>query len=75
MANRHYKMGVACINLGGSRTRIRYVYQWNMCNMPADLIVCCEVDVVIYEQMTQEFSEMEASSPRTWRPAPAARVQ
>jgi hypothetical protein len=50
---------VACINLGGWRKRIKYVYEWNMWNMPADLILCCEVDVVTYEQMTQEVQKWE----------------
>ena len=55
----HQKFRVACINLGGWRKRIKYVYEWNMWNMPADLILCCEVDVVTYEQMTQEVQKWE----------------
>ena len=35
----HQKFRVACINLGGWRKRIKYVYEWNMWNMPADLIL------------------------------------
>ena len=33
----HQKFRVACINLGGWRKRIKYVYEWNMWNMLADL--------------------------------------
>ena len=38
--------------------------RWNMWNMPADLILRCEVDVVTYEQMTQEV--------QTWNQADSA---
>jgi hypothetical protein len=48
VGNRHYKMRVARINLGGWRKRIRYAYEWNMWNMPADLVLCCEMDVLTY---------------------------
>jgi len=55
----HQNIRAACINLGGWRKRIRYVYTWNMWNMPAAIILCCEVDVVTYEQMTQEVQKLE----------------
>ena len=54
---RHYKFTVVAINLGGWRKRTRYVYEWNMWNMPAWIILACEVDVVTHEQLTQETSE------------------
>ena len=54
---RHNKFTVAAINLGGWCQRIRYVYEWTMWNMPAWIILACEVDVVTYEQLTQEQSE------------------
>ena len=39
--------------------------RWNVWNMPADLILCCEVDVVIYEQMTQEVQTGIKQTPHT----------
>ena len=72
VADRHYNMGMACINLGGCASATG---RWNMWNMPADIILCCEVDVVIYEQMTQEVQTWNQIRLRTRRPAPAARVQ
>ena len=55
----HYKCTVAAINLGGWRKRTRYVYEWNTWNMPAWIMLACEVDVVTYEQLTQEMHEWE----------------
>ena len=51
---RHYKFCVAAINLGGWTKRIRYVYEWNMWNMPAWLVLACEVDRLTHEQLTEE---------------------
>ena len=65
------KFRVERVNLGGWRKRIKYVYEWNMWNMPADLILCCEVDVVTYEQMAQEVQKREpADSPEAVQLSP-----
>ena len=67
----HQKYRVACINLGGLKKRIRYVYEWNMWNMPADLILCWEVDEVMYEQMTNKAKKWNpANSPEAVQHSP-----
>jgi hypothetical protein len=67
----HQKYRVACINLGGLKKRIRYVYEWNMWNMPADLILCWEVDEVMYEQMTNKVQKWNpANSPEAVQQPP-----
>ena len=67
----HQKYRVACINLGGLKKRIRYVYEWNMWNMLADLILCCEVDEVMYEQMTNKVQKWNpANSPEAVQQPP-----
>jgi hypothetical protein len=67
----HQQFRVACISLGGWRKRIKYVYEWNMWNMPADLILCWEVDEVMYEQRTNKVQKWNpANSPEAVQQPP-----
>ena len=62
---RHYKFCVAAVNLGGWTKRIRFVYEWNMWNMPAWIVLACEVDRITHEQLVEEEQDWIAPDDET----------
>ena len=57
LGNRQYNMRVAYFYMGGWRTLLLYVCDWNMWNMPPDIILCCGVELFTYGQMSREVQQ------------------